>query len=149
VEGRPLVLAVDDLHWCDQESLRFLLYVAQRISALRALLLVSARRGEPAAGQGLLEQMIEHPHARGLGLAPLSRAAVGAVCETELGFAVGDEFVAACASVTGGNPFFLNELLGALQSDGIDARSAEPGRVLGLAPEALTQRLLVRVMRLP
>ena len=148
-ERRPLVLAVDDLHWCDQESLRFLLYVAQRVSELRALLVVSARPGEPAAAEALLEQLIEHPQARVLKLARLSREAVRAVSETELGFALGDQFVAACASVTGGNPFFLNELLAALQSDGIDARSAEPGRVLGLAPQALTQRLLVRVMRLP
>src|SRR5262249_35045386 len=106
-------------------------------------------RGEPGAAEGLLEQLIEHSQARVLRLAPLSRAAVRAVSEKELGFAVRDEFVAACAGVTGGNPFFLNELLAALQSDGIDAGSAEAARVLGLAPEALTQRLLVRVMRLP
>jgi DNA-binding CsgD family transcriptional regulator len=147
-ERRPLVVAVDDLHWCDQESLRFLLYVAQRISALRALLVVSARPGEQATAEGLREQLIEHPQARVLRLAPLTHAAVRSVSETELGFAVGDEFVAACARVTGGNPFFLRELLAALQSDGIEARTADPERVLGLAPDALTQRLLVRVMRL-
>jgi DNA-binding CsgD family transcriptional regulator len=148
-ERRPLVLAVDDLHWCDSESLRFLLYVAQRVSALRVLVLVSARPGEAVTAEALLGQLIEHPDARVLRLAPLSHEAVRAVSETELGFAVADEFVAACARVTGGNPFFLNELLSALRSEGIDAHNADPERVLGLAPEALTQRLLVRVMRLP
>jgi predicted ATPase len=147
-ERRPLLVTVDDLHWCDQESLRFLLYVAQRITALRALLVMSARPGEPATGDGLREQLLEHPRARVLRLAPLSPAAVRAVSETELGFAVGDEFVAACAKVTGGNPFYLHELLAALESDGVEAGSAQPERVLGMAPEALTQRLLVRVMRL-
>jgi DNA-binding CsgD family transcriptional regulator len=148
VERRPVLLAVDDLHWCDQESLRFLLYVAQRASALQVLLAVSARPGERTVGDGLGKQLIEHPEARVLRLAPLSHAAVRSVSETELGFAVGDEFVEASARVTGGNPFFLHELLAALESDGIDAGSAEPERVLGLAPEALTQRLLARVMRL-
>jgi DNA-binding CsgD family transcriptional regulator/tetratricopeptide (TPR) repeat protein len=147
-ERGPLMVAVDDLHWCDQESLRVLLYLAQRISALRALLVVSARPGERVAAEGLREQLIEHPQARVLRLAPLSDGAVRAVSETELGVAVGDEFVTACARVTGGNPFFLRELLAALQSYGIDAHTADAGRVLGLAPEALTQRLLVRVMRL-
>ena len=147
-ERHPLLLAVDDLHWCDEESLRFLLYVAQRVSALRALLVVSARPGEPAAAEGLLEQLIEHPQARVLSPTPLSHDAVRAVSEAGLGFEVGDEFVAACASVTGGNPFFLHELLAGLQSDGIDPRGAKPERVLGLAPQAITQRLLVRVMRL-
>ena len=48
-ERRPMVLAVDDLHWCDEESLRFLLYVAQRTSALRAALeaLEDGRTPEP------------------------------------------------------------------------------------------------------
>lgn len=147
-ERRPLLVAVDDLHWCDQESLRFLLYLAQRISALGVLLVVSARPGEPPADGGLRQQLIEHPQARVLRLAPLSDAAVRAVTEEQLGFAVEDEFVAACTEVTGGNPFFLHELLAALESDGVDPGSAEPGRVLGLAPEALTQRLLMRVMRL-
>lgn len=147
-ERRPLVLAVDDLHWCDQESLRFLLYLAQRIPALAALLVVGVRPGEGAAVNGLPQQLIEHPHARVLRPSPLSHTAVRAVSEAELGFPVRDEFVAACTEVTGGNPFFLHELLAGLQSDGIEARTAAPDRVLGLAPEALTQRLLARVMRL-
>jgi hypothetical protein len=46
----------------------------------------------------------------------------------------------------GGNPLFVHELWAALESDCIDAGSAEPERVLGLVPEALTQRLLMRVM---
>lgn len=73
-ERRPVVVAIDDLHWCDQESMRFLLYVAQRISALRALLVVTARPGERATAEGLREQLFEHPQARVLRPAPLSQA---------------------------------------------------------------------------
>ncbi len=147
-ERAPLLLVVDDLHWCDEASLRFLLYVAQRISSLRALLVVSTRPGEGAAAEELRGQLVEHAQGRVLRLAPLSSAAVRTLIEEELGFPVGDPLVAACAQVTAGNPFFLRELLAALRSEGIDASSADPERVLGLAPEALTQRLLVRVMRL-
>src|SRR5687767_6290141 len=30
-EERPLVLSVDDVHWCDPPTLRFLVYLAQRV----------------------------------------------------------------------------------------------------------------------
>src|SRR3954467_10091062 len=30
----PLVLSIDDLHWCDQASLRFLAYLARRLEGL-------------------------------------------------------------------------------------------------------------------
>ena len=36
-EERPLVLIVDDVHWADDPSLRFLLYLAQRLQGLPVL----------------------------------------------------------------------------------------------------------------
>lgn len=45
--GSAVVLFVDDLHWCDTESLRFLAYLAPRLDGLRVVVVVSARPGEP------------------------------------------------------------------------------------------------------
>ena len=62
---RPLVLAVDDLHWCDRPSLRFLAYLARRlegqpilVAGHRALQRAGDRRGaarrdRPRPGDGL------------------------------------------------------------------------------------------------
>jgi predicted ATPase len=44
----PLLLVLDDAHWIDPASARFLLYLARRIESLPVLLLAAARPGEGA-----------------------------------------------------------------------------------------------------
>src|SRR3989441_2556685 len=43
---RPLVLVLEDLHWADEMSLRFLSFLSRRISGWTALLVVTAREEE-------------------------------------------------------------------------------------------------------
>ena len=45
-ERSPLVLLVDDAHWLDPASARFLVYLSRRIDSLPVLLAVAARGGE-------------------------------------------------------------------------------------------------------
>ena len=47
-ERGPLLVAVDDAQWADEPSLRFLLYLAGRLSEHPIAILVGARAGEPA-----------------------------------------------------------------------------------------------------
>ena len=44
---RPLLLAVDDLHWCDLSSLRSLAYLLPRMEGLGLLVVVGLRPTEP------------------------------------------------------------------------------------------------------
>ena len=44
---RPLLLAVDDLQWCDHPSLRFLAYLARRLDGLPVLVACGVRSSEP------------------------------------------------------------------------------------------------------
>jgi hypothetical protein len=46
---RPLLIAVDDVHWADESSLRWLAYLAPRLEGLAAGMLVALRQGDPAA----------------------------------------------------------------------------------------------------
>src|SRR6516225_6713615 len=45
-EAGPVLVAVDDLHWADQASLRFLLYLADRLSGLPVALVLSWRTAD-------------------------------------------------------------------------------------------------------
>src|SRR3954469_14906 len=53
---RPRVLALDDLHWCHRPSLRFLASLARRVSDVPALVVATARAGEPGADAVLTEE---------------------------------------------------------------------------------------------
>src|SRR5215471_1137849 len=48
---RPVLVVVDDAHWADGPSLRWLAYLAPRMGGLAAGLLVAVRPAEPASGQ--------------------------------------------------------------------------------------------------
>ena len=47
-EQGPVLLAVDDVHWCDPPSLRFLSYLARRLEGLPVAVAVCARRRRAA-----------------------------------------------------------------------------------------------------
>ena len=53
-ERAPLLIAVDDAHWADEMSLRFVLYLARRMADLPVLMLVAARSAAGPGDGGLL-----------------------------------------------------------------------------------------------
>jgi MFS family permease len=58
-ERSPSVLIVDDAHWADPATLRFLLYLARRIDGLRVLLVVAVRPGGAPTGNRLVQLLGE------------------------------------------------------------------------------------------
>jgi DNA-binding CsgD family transcriptional regulator len=137
-ETSPVALAVDDLHWCDAESLRFLNYLAPRLDGLPLVLLASARSGQSTAD---LARLVTGPETTVLRPAPLSIGAIAAFCEQRLGARVGDEFAAACREATGGNPFFLEALV--READG------QTFSVESIGPAAVAQAVLLRLSGAP
>ncbi|HEY7044047.1 MAG TPA: BTAD domain-containing putative transcriptional regulator, partial [Nocardioidaceae bacterium] len=57
----PLVVAVDDLQWCDTGSLRFLGYLTRRLEGLPILLVTTLRTGEPHDVEDLLTEITDDP----------------------------------------------------------------------------------------
>jgi DNA-binding CsgD family transcriptional regulator len=143
-----LVLVVDDLHWCDSASLRFLAYLARRLEDLPVVLVASVRSSEPEADQAILEELTSEPHAQVLVPAPLTAAAVAELVRDRLGASVEPAFSDACHSSTDGNPLLLNELLKALVADRVQPDAAHVHVVAELGPRAASRAVLLRLARL-
>jgi len=147
-EGRPTLLAIDDLHWCDVASLEFVLYVLHRLDELPVALVMTRRPGPAGERSDALDRISSHPRVRLENLTPLGSGAVAELAHGALGDRSDQRLAEACVEVTGGNPFFLRELLAALAED-VDAPAAElTRRARALAPDAVTRSLRVRVGRL-
>jgi len=120
-EARPLLFIVEDLHWSDQASLEFLLYLVRRIADQPLLLLLSSRRAAVQTGLvELLAGLDRDPAAQEIRLNPLTRAEVAQLLQAILDQpqALSAEFVAAIYSLTEGNPFFAEEICTSLIASG-------------------------------
>jgi DNA-binding CsgD family transcriptional regulator len=146
-QGEPLLIAVDDAHWSDQATLRFLLFLLPRLEDLPVALVLTARVGEVGAEWELLSQLSADPAARVLGPSELGRNSVAELVRAELGSGAADPFCAACHEATGGNPFLLQELLLELRAE-CDGTEAEAARVRELAPASIRRAVLARLGRL-
>lgn len=146
---RPLFVVVDDAHWADGASLRFVNFVAARLEGLRIVLALACRSGERGDAVTVLETIRNDPQARVLRPAQLSERACERLIHESFERAPAPEFSRACFEVTGGNPFYLRALVDGLGAGGIspDAENAEAVR--GQVPEAVVRSLLLRLSRLP
>ncbi|MFI9604071.1 AAA family ATPase [Streptomyces sp. NPDC052043] len=101
---RPLLLALDDAHHCDEHSLRWLEFLLRR-AAGQPLLVVLARSSgtEPRAPRAWAD-LLAHPAVSAMPLGPLGTDAVRALAEQVFGTRVHPELAERAATVTGGNP---------------------------------------------
>src|SRR4051812_19507362 len=143
----PVAIVVDDAHWADGASLRFLAFLAPRLEELPVVLILAARVDEPGAALEL-SQLAEDPACRRVHPSPLSAAAIARLAEERFGTPPSEPFTDACRQATGGNPFLVRELLSTLQADG-SAPGASGARIAGLGARTVGRSTLVRLGRLP
>lgn len=113
--SKPLtrILLIEDLHWADDATLDFIKYIARRISILNTVLVLSYRPDEINAqhpAQSVLGDLQAKTTTR-ITLSPLSLAAVE---QLNTGSSYKNEKL---YEITGGNPFFVTELLASATPD--------------------------------
>jgi hypothetical protein len=145
---RPLLLVVDDAHWADEPSLRWLTYLARRLEGLPVVLLVAFRLYDPAsASASLLALRAEAP----VILRPmlLSERAVNALVRSTIDERSGDRLSEALWTASGGNPLYLTELLrAALELNEPQLAELDPAELLVGRFEGIGRRVIARVRRL-
>ena len=146
---QPTAIVIDDLHWADSPSLRWLSFLARRLEGLPLLVVLGLRPPEVSVETDLLTELISDPTALVIRPGALSAAAVGAMVAEEYGRDPHPEFAAACHSATGGNPLFVRALVDALHGEGIEPVAENARRPREIGPEPVTRAVGLRLSRLP
>lgn len=147
--ANPLCLVVDDAHWADAPSLRYLAFLLTRVDELNVALLVATRPQEAGTDPALLATLTADTSADVIRVPPLGGAAVRRLIERRLGVVPDPVFAATCLLATRGMPFLLRELLEAL-SDGQIAPTADAARhVERIGARTVGRSVRLRLRRLP
>jgi DNA-binding CsgD family transcriptional regulator len=121
VGKQPVLLVVEDLHWCDDTSLEFLHYLARRCSAHPLLILLTYRNDQVHPSlRHFLAQLDRERLGQEITLAPFTRNEVEAMLRAifALPKSASLELPDLIYTLTEGNPFFVEELLKSLISAG-------------------------------
>jgi tetratricopeptide (TPR) repeat protein len=124
----PIVLVIDDSHWADVSTLRFLIFLGSRLEGLRILVLVARRTGDRGAVPEL-ERELAAVAGEPLRPARLGPAATARLVRRELGVRASERFCGACHEATGGNPLLVLTLISSLGADGVEPTDEAAGRV--------------------
>jgi len=149
VAERPLVLAVDDAHWADAPSLRWLAYLARRLDGLSVAVLLATRPASQATLTPELIALASDPDVVRIEPQPLSSPAVDGIVNIALDEEPHADFSRAVHEASRGNPFYVRELLRSVVADGVHPSAAQAERVRALGPRAVVDAVAERLRRLP
>lgn len=131
---RPVLVVLDDLHAADESSLLLLQYLARALQQGPMLVLATHRDWEmhrvPARRRllGGLARTSQSVPLRGLGETDVARY----MQAVDPGAALAPSLVAAVHRTTGGNPFFLQEVVRLLHEHGLDAATMSARDAVGV-----------------
>ncbi|HEX6870380.1 MAG TPA: BTAD domain-containing putative transcriptional regulator, partial [Micromonosporaceae bacterium] len=149
---RPTLLVIDDLHLADPSSLRQLAHLAGELNRL-PLLVLATMRSEPSESDRLLRETLGAlANQRGVervSLQPFSLDDVRAYLVGSIGTEPAPDVVTALYERTGGNPFYLKELLRLLGSEHPAGWSSAQATAESAVPESVRDVISRRVSRLP
>jgi hypothetical protein len=143
-DTRPLLIAVDDAHWGDEPSLRWLAYLAPRLDGAAVALLLTCRASEPTDAGAWLDTLVDEAQ-KVVRPEVLSEDAVGAIARAALGPLATERLCAAGWAASGGNPLYLTELLRVAQSQARSAADLDLADVVAGGREVVARRVLAGI----
>jgi DNA-binding SARP family transcriptional activator len=120
-EGRPLVVALDDLHAADEPSLLLLRFVARGLEDSRLLIVGAYRDVDPTLRDPLtsaIAELVREPHTTQIALGGLSTDNIAEYVELSTGTAPGPGLAEAIHAETEGNALFVSETVQLLAAEG-------------------------------
>jgi DNA-binding CsgD family transcriptional regulator len=146
--SRPVALVADDVHWSDEQSLRYLVYLARRIAALPVVMVLAARSEGEWFTPALRLALLRDGNARHLLPRGLSAPAVVDLLASDAGGAVELPFAEACRRRTGGNPFYLVDLKREIGEIGLEPVASNAPLLPSLRPGGVGLSVEERLHRL-
>jgi DNA-binding SARP family transcriptional activator/tetratricopeptide (TPR) repeat protein/type II secretory pathway predicted ATPase ExeA len=135
---RPVLIAIDDLHWADPSTLRVLQLLGEISGESQLMVLLTWRSVDGAVPLAELSESLGRRHATRIPLGGLDSDAVAEVMHSVAGTATSDSQAVQLTGRTDGNPFFVVEYARLAQHSGsVSQLLAEPrpptavGEVIG------------------
>ena len=107
--GGRMLLAIDDLHWADTDSLALLSFLCRRMDQVPFGLIASLRPW-PARAYDTAAQLVHEGHGNVLRLLPLTEESAGSLLQVRLGGQVPAAARRRAFELSAGNPLLLEQL---------------------------------------
>ncbi len=145
----PLVLLIDDAHWADQETLRWLAAFAARLDDLSVLVVVARRPGEVSGESArLLDAVAATAGGPATTLSALTPQGTAGLTRATLGEHADAPFCREVWAVTDGNPYETVELLAKVRDSGLEPTESAAGELRALNRAARGGGLVARLEEL-
>ncbi|MEU3250611.1 AAA family ATPase [Streptomyces sp. NPDC006997] len=142
----PLVLLIDDAHWADQETLRWLAALAERLREVPVLVVVARRPGEIGGDSARHLDAVAAAAARPVStLDALTPEATAGLTRATVGAHADAPFCREVWAVTGGNPYETVELLAKVQDSELTPTEVSAGELRALNRSARGRGLVARL----
>ena len=142
------LLAVDDLHWADAPSVRWLAYLARRLEGVPLMVAVSTRPSETGSDAPLILELLSDPAAVVIKPGALASESVVVLARAAFATEPAPEFCSACHAAAGGNPLYVRALLATLAAEGIQPTVDSCAHVYEVGPEPVARAVSLRLSRL-
>ncbi|NUM48297.1 MAG: tetratricopeptide repeat protein [Anaerolineales bacterium] len=119
---QPWLLVIDNLQWIDPASMRVLFYLFRNISSTPILIIgiyrdVDLRPNHPLSK--LDQELNRYPNYQKMSIGRLSKEGVFQILEATWNSEIPSEWVDAIYNRTGGNPFYVKEVIKSLAEEGV------------------------------